>query len=103
LDARIVWITHPEKGAREFARLLVSKRLAACCNLSSVTSVYRWQGSIEEEREVLLTVKTTRAALAGLEALLEEHHPYDVPEFVALQPAHVAPAYLAWLEGEVSP
>ena len=51
-------MTHPEEGAREFARRLVELRVAACCNLVPVTSVYRWQGQVEEDGEVLLVVKT---------------------------------------------
>ena len=95
--ARIVLITHPEDGARDFARSLVERRLAACVNLLPVTSVYTWQGAIEEDPEVLLVVKTSATRLAELEGVLAEGHPYDVPECVALTPAHVAPAYLDWL------
>ena len=100
--ARLVLITHPADGARAFARALVERRLAACVNLLPVTSVYRWQGTVEEEPEVLLVVKTGADRLAELEAALADH-PYDVPELVALRPAHVEPAYLAWLLGEVGP
>lgn len=100
LDARIVFLTHPVTGAPEFARRLVERRLAACCNLTPVTSVYRWQGAVEEEEEVLCIVKTRRERLEALQDWLEEHHPYDVPELVALTPVHVAPPYLAWLLAE---
>lgn len=102
MQARIVLITHPVEGARELARDLVEARLAACCNLTEVRSVYRWQGAVEDEAEVLLVVKTAADRLPALEAHLEAHHPYDVPELVALRPDHVAPDYLAWLLGGVS-
>ena len=76
--------------------------MAACCNLAPVTSVYRWQGRIEEDAEVLLIVKTREGRLSELQAILDENHPHDVPELVALAPEHVSAPYLAWLEGEVA-
>ena len=100
MDARVVLITYPEQAetpAWAFARQLVEQGLAACVNLAPVTSVYRWQGRVEQDREVLLVVKTRRQDLEALERFVHEHHPYTVPEFVVLAPDHVAPAYLKWL------
>ena len=102
-EARIVLITHPGEGAAAFARRLVQERLAACVNLTEVTSVYRWQGTVEEEAERLLLVKTSAGRLAALEDYLDRNHPYDVPECVALAPDRVEPRYLAWLQAEVAP
>jgi periplasmic divalent cation tolerance protein len=71
----------------------------ACANLvPGIESIYRWQGAVLDTREVLLVAKTSAARLAELERLLEELHPYEVPECVAIAPARVAPAYLAWLQ-----
>ena len=95
--ARVVLITHPTDGAEAFARGLVEDGLAACVNLVPVTSVYRWEGAIESDPEVLLLVKTSRERLAAIEEALRDRHPYDVPECVALEPAHVQRTYLAWL------
>jgi len=102
-EPRVVLVTAPDREtARTIARRLVEERRAACVNLvPGITSVYRWKGAIEEEPEVLMLVKTSAAQLPGLEARLAELHPYDVPECVALEPARVEPAYLAWLLGEV--
>ncbi len=100
MEARIVLITYPqgaETSAQAFARRLVEAGLAACVNLVPVHSVYRWQGRIEEDAEVLLIVKTRTQDLEPLERFVHQHHPYEVPEFVVLTPSHVAPAYLQWL------
>jgi len=102
VQARVVLVTHPVQGAREFARKLVERGVAACCNLTEVRSVYRWQGGVEDEPEALLVIKTSVDRLAQLEEVLAADHPYDVPELVALEPTHVAPDYLTWLLGEVS-
>jgi periplasmic divalent cation tolerance protein len=101
--ARIVLITHPEEGAEAFARGLVEARLAACVNLLHAQSVYRWRGALHSDPEALLVVKTMAARLAELERHLAQHHPYDVPECVALEPAQVEERYQAWLSAEVSP
>ncbi len=100
--ARVVWITHPLEGAEAFARGLLERRLAACVNLTRVTSVYRWQERIHEDAEALLVVKTSALRLAELERHVAREHPYDTPEFVALEPAAVEARYLAWLLAEVS-
>lgn len=98
--ARVVLITHPARGARAFARLLVQRRLAACVNVVAVASVYRWRGALEESLERLLIVKTTAARLPALERALAREHPYELPECVALEPARVERRYLAWLSAE---
>ena len=101
-EACVVLCTAPdEDAARRIAYGLVERRVAACVNLvPGLTSVYRWQGRVEEATEILLVAKTTPARLAELEAAIVELHPYDTPEIVALRPTHVAARYLAWLAEE---
>ena len=100
---RAVLVTAPDvETGKRLARALVEQRLAACVNLvPGLVSVYRWDGEVCEDGEVLLVVKTTAARLPEVEALLEREHPYDVPECVALAPAAVEAKYRAWLLGEV--
>ena len=66
-----------------------------------VVSTYRWEGVVEEGAEVLLIIKTTEQELSALEAAVSAEHPYETPEFVALDPAHVSAPYLDWLRGSV--
>jgi len=102
--ARIAFVTAPDlEVARRLARRLVEERLAACVNLlPDLVSVYRWQGAVEEDSEVLLVLKTRASKLAAVESLLEREHPYDCPECVAIEPARVEARYLAWLLAETS-
>jgi periplasmic divalent cation tolerance protein len=97
--ARVVLITAPtDELARSLARALVEERLAACVNIvPGLTSVYAWQGEVNEDIEVLLLVKTTAERLELLATRVHELHPYDVPELVALTPREVEANYLAWL------
>ena len=83
--------------ATAFARVLVADRLAACVNvLPPMTSLYRWKGAIEEDREQQLLIKTTQDRVAAIEARFQELHPYELPEFVVLS-AEASTAYLGWL------
>lgn len=102
-DAHLILVTTPDLDVgRRLARGLVDARLAACVNvLPGVTSIYRWQGAVEESSEVLLVAKTSRARLADCEAFVRREHPYDTPEFVALAARHVEPRYAAWLAESV--
>lgn len=99
---RIVLITCPDlEVARSISRSLVERRLVACVNMiPGMTSVYRYEGEIHEDAEVLLVCKTVAARIDALEDALRELHPYDVPECVALEPSHVEQNYLAWLTEE---
>jgi periplasmic divalent cation tolerance protein len=99
-DKRVVLVTcGSSKEARRIARALVQDHLAACVNIlaTPVRSVYRWQGRIEEVREILLVVKTSRRLLAALERRVRVLHSYDVPEILALPIAEGSSAYLKWL------
>ncbi len=92
-----------EETAARLARGMVNNRHAACVNiLPGVRSIYRWQDGIQDEREVLMIIKTTSTHFFVIEHWLAEHHPYDVPELVALKAEHVGDAYLQWLRQTVS-
>jgi periplasmic divalent cation tolerance protein len=88
--------------ARDLARGLVERRLAACVNiLPEIRSIYRWDGEIQVDSEVLMVIKTTRDAYAPLESWLLERHPYDVPEVLALPVGAGSADYLDWVMNEV--
>jgi periplasmic divalent cation tolerance protein len=98
-DLLVVFTTAPDAqtGAR-IARALVERGLAACVNLlPGATSVYRWQGKVDESSEVLLVVKTARARLPELGTALSELHPYELPELLALPVAGAEAGYRAWV------
>jgi periplasmic divalent cation tolerance protein len=91
-----------DADALALARTLVDERLAACVNvLPAMTSVYRWKGAVEQEREQQLVIKTTRGKLPALEARLRALHPYELPEFLVLDAAGSA-EYSAWIEENTS-
>jgi periplasmic divalent cation tolerance protein len=88
--------------AKRIARALVSERLAACANvILGVSSVYWWEGQVQEEQEAMLVIKTTAARVNALETRLVELHPYDVPELLSIPVTGGYPPYLAWVSSEV--
>lgn len=91
-----------EEG-RRLARLLIERRVAACVNLiPNLTSVYRWQGAVEESAEVLLLMKTAAEMLPTLESAVRELHSYELPEFIALPVESGSRPYLDWISRSVS-
>ena len=90
--------------AAALARALVEARLAACGNVvPGLRSIYRWAGRIEDESEVLLVLKTTRARFPALRDELLKRHAYQVPEVLALPVESGSAPYLAWVAGQVEP
>jgi periplasmic divalent cation tolerance protein len=94
----LVTCSSPREASR-IARSVVERKLAACVNIldAPVRSVYRWKGKIETGREFLLLIKSSRAALAALQAEVERLHSYDVPEFIPLPIVGGSSRYLDWL------
>lgn len=102
--AIVIFCTCPDEAtADRLATEMVENRHAACVNiLPGLRSVYRWQDTVEREQEVLLIIKTTPSHFFVLEHWLEEHHPYDVPELLAVRADRVGDAYLQWLQQSVA-
>lgn len=100
----VVLSTFPSsEKAAEIARVLVDERLAACVNLvPGVRSIYRWQGAIHDDAEVLAIIKTTAERVEALRDRLIALHPYDVPEAIVLAATGGHAPYLAWVTGEVT-
>lgn len=103
LDIRVVLVTAPDADtAARLARALVEERLAACGNLvPGVRSIYRWEGAVHDEPEVLLVLKTTTERLDALRARVVELHPYQVPEVLALPVDAGLGSYVDWVRGQV--
>lgn len=102
----VVYVTAPSNDvARRLASLLVKeRRLAACVNIvPGVTSVYEWEGAVQEDPETLMIIKTRTDALQELTKAVQEAHPYDCPEVVALPIQGGSEEYLKWVSDTVRP
>jgi len=87
-------------AARALAREILAQRLAACVQIDpEVTSLYRWKGELCEAPEVRLVIKCLPGCETALQALFARHHPYEVPQFLAM-PMSASPGYADWVRAE---
>lgn len=98
----VILTTATEENAREIAGVLVKDRLAACINLLSVRSVYRWEGALCDEPELMMLVKTSRERMNAAIAAIRRHHHYELPEVIVLPITGGSPEYLAWVSAETA-
>lgn len=103
-DAIVVLTTLASaEEAVTLVRALLDRRLIACANiLPGVRSLYRWEGKVADEREVIVILKTRRVRLDALEMAFGELHPYKVPELLALPVSAGLHKYLEWIDDETS-
>jgi periplasmic divalent cation tolerance protein len=101
-EVLLVLTTLPDREAASLlAQALIEEKAAACVNiLGACTSVYRWQGAIENAEEIPLLIKTTASRYAALEATIRRLHPYELPEIIAVPVARGLPGYLDWVAAE---
>lgn len=97
---RSIYMTYPDvTSAERVARALVEENLVACANIFAAgRSLYKWQGEIQDETELVMIAKTSEARLQRLIARVKELHPYDTPCIVALAALGGDEDYLAWVE-----
>ncbi len=94
----VALVSCPPDAAKALARTLVESRHAACVNiLPGITSVYRWEKQLQEDDETLLVIKTTRARFEALRDAVLQHHPYELPEIIAVDIAAGYRPYLDWI------
>jgi periplasmic divalent cation tolerance protein len=103
-DAIVVFTTvASDEEAVTLVRALLERRLIACGTLfPGARSLYRWQGKIADEREVVVMLKTRSARLDSLREAFSELHPYKVPELLGVPVEAGLEKYLEWINGETT-
>jgi periplasmic divalent cation tolerance protein len=96
----LVFTTLPDRTAAEaLADHLVTEGLAACVHIGApVTSVYRWEGSVQHDTEVPVAIKTRAERYNELQDAIVAAHPYELPELIAVPITCGLPDYLTWIE-----
>jgi periplasmic divalent cation tolerance protein len=96
---RIGWTTLPtHEGACEFARAMVEAGLVACAQVSGpIASFYRWEDRLCHEDEWRVTLKFASGKAELVTTWLKAHHPYTVPQWIAVDAAQASMEYLAWV------
>ena len=102
MDIVLVYCTVPnKKSAKEISSLLVKHRLAACVSMTDkVESVFSWDGKFCKETEILLTIKTVREHFEKINSLINDIHPYNVPEIIAVPVINCSEDYMKWIAHE---
>ena len=100
MKAMVVYVTaDSRKVADKIAQALIEEKLAACVSIvPEIYSRYRWLGHVENEKELLLVIKTLPSRYAALEKRVKQLHSYTVPEILAMPVVKGNPAYLRWLK-----
>lgn len=100
----LVFTTAPDsETANAIAARLLEERLIACANiLPGATSVYRWEGEVRSESEVVLILKSLAGVGARLSRRVAELHPYDLPELLTVEATDGSERYLDWVRQEVA-
>ncbi len=101
---RLVLTTYPDR-ATALARIaeVLDRRLAACANIVPVDSWFHWKGKIETSAETLVLFKTVPKRVGALFRLVQEGHPYEVPEILEIDVPRVHAGYLEYLGREIDP
>ena len=89
--------TATQEDAERIAAALLEQKLAACVQLESVRSQYVWQGKVENDAEIRLSIKSAAHLYAQVEAAILALHPYDCPQILMLPITAMLPAYKQWL------
>ncbi len=100
MDPILIFCTVPNESVGEvIAKALTAKHLAACVNISSqIRSIYMWKGKTEDEKEHQLIIKSRRSLFIDIVSCIREHHPYEVPEIIAIPIIEGYSDYLKWIE-----
>lgn len=98
----VVYCTVPnKKEGKEIAKALVENSLAACVNIvDKIESIFSWDGEINEEKEVLLIIKTRKALFTKINHTIQKLHSYNVPEVIATPIIEADETYLKWISHE---
>jgi periplasmic divalent cation tolerance protein len=94
----IIVSTYPnKKSIIKISNELIKTKIVACVNISKISSIYAWNGKIENTSEYLALFKTTQKNKKILKEKIKSTHPYDVPEIVEINVNSINKPYLDWL------
>ncbi len=98
---QVITTVDDKTEAEKIAEHLLEQRLAACVQISTCRSIYRWQGKVEKADEYVCVIKSSKHLYPELEEAIKKIHPYEVPEILATQVYQGNKEYLGWLDQEL--
>lgn len=98
----IFWSCSNKQEAKTIIHVLLSERIIACASIfPEIESIYRWEGNLEESREVKVVLKTLATHFERVQTYIQKHCSYEVPEILSVDISQGSSSYLSWLAGEV--
>jgi len=95
----IITTVNTDSAAKKIAQSLIEEKLAACVNIiPSVTSVFRWEGKISAEPELILIAKSEERLFTEIKDKILSLHPYELPEIITVPITNGSKEYLKWIE-----
>jgi periplasmic divalent cation tolerance protein len=99
----IILTTYPDlREAKSLASLLIRSRLAACIQITDITSCYEWEGTLKTDTEHLLSIKTRSENYVEIEGVILQNHPYEIPEIIQVPITEGYERYLQWIDDACS-
>ena len=98
---QVITTVDDKKEAEKIAEHVIEQKLAACVQISTCQSIYRWQGKVEKADEYVCVIKSSKKLYPELVKAIKQIHPYEVPEILATQVVHGNEEYLQWLDHEL--
>jgi periplasmic divalent cation tolerance protein len=87
-----------EEEAARLSSILIESHLAACVQISEITSCYEWKGVVNREREHLLTIKARSVNYKKIEQIILQNHSYEVPEIIQIPIISASESYMEWID-----
>jgi len=99
MNYHMIYCTCPDNEvANQISKTLVQNKLAACVNiLPNITSIYTWQGELQQDQELLLLIKSRSDKFEDIKQAIINIHPYELPEIIAVSIDNAVPNYLNWI------
>lgn len=94
----VITTTGSKEEAEKIAKALLKKKLAACIQVSNITSFYTWKESIHMDEEYQLLIKCKSEDYLEIENCVKLNHSYEVPEVIQMDIAQGHPDYLNWIK-----
>lgn len=85
------------KEAEEMGKKLVKEKLAACVNIWRITSIYRWQEKVTQEKEFAVLIKTNGKNFKTIEQFICKHHSYQTPAIIEISGSNISKAYATYI------